>query len=116
MVFEKCTKSKQKNINHNELKMQHYLTDPSTSKEQKLLLFKWRTRNHRGFEDNIRGGKVETYCPLCNNHPDSQEDYFLNCPYLRQRIDVEGNYFQLFYEDIPKTLVDTLTKISRVRD
>ena len=116
MSKEKETKSKLKPINYTELKMQYYLVDPPTSKDEKRNLFQWRTRMSKSFGENFRGGRKDTICKFCNGHLDSQDDFFYNCPYLQKKIEVKGNYYQLFNESIPAELINTLTKISKLRD
>ena len=62
MMTEKNKKSKLQNVNYFDLKLQEYLVDPSTSTEDKLVTFQWRTRMHSSFGENFRGARLTTIC------------------------------------------------------
>ena len=69
----------------------------------------------QGFGENFRGGRAYVICPLCDSHLDNQEEYFYNCKYLQQMTNTQGNYYELFNENVPQLLIKTISKISMLR-
>ena len=67
------------------------------------------------FGENFRGGRESVLCPLCDFHLDSQEEAFYNCSYIQTLIEHNVNYFQLFSDNIPKKLIETIKAIENSR-
>ena len=85
------------------------------SKEEKLLLMRWRIRMAE-FGENFKGGRKSVECPLCLSHPDTQQKSFF-CPKLTNEINIRGTYDNIFdasSQEIP-ILVKTLFKIEQRR-
>ena len=103
------------NLEYDELKLQHYLYDPGTSIDEKILTFKWRTSMTNGFGENYRGGEAVTVCPFCDEHIDSQKEAFNNCSFIQKHIEIHGKYEEIFSEYVPKTVISSITKITNLR-
>ena len=103
-----------KNLHHDDLKMRSYLNSKLTTIEEKITVFKWRTRMQR-FGSNFRRSFARIECPLCNEHEDSQL-LSLTCPRVKENIDVIVEYEELFNENVPEKLITTLRKIEKMRD
>ena len=114
LIKEKITKSKLRHITYNELKLQNYLFDRETTVDEKIETFKWRTSMAKHFGENFRGGRQSVLCSLCSQHLDSQEETFNSCESLQETL-VEGNYHDLFLQNIPKKTIKTISRISRMR-
>ena len=65
------------NLNYEEFTIQPYLLNVDISKEEKLLLMRWRIRMAE-FGENFKGGRKSVECPLCFSHPDTQQKSFLS--------------------------------------
>ena len=116
LLTRKYGKSKLKNLTYNKLEIQSYLTQDNLTVMDKINIFKWRTLMVEGFGENFRGGRGTIFCPLCHKHPDSQEETFNNCLYIRNLFGVEGNYRDIFVEtQIPENLNKTISRITRTR-
>ena len=109
-------KSKLSKLSYEKLELQKYLFDEKTTVAEKITAFKWRTRMAEGFGENYRGGRDTVVCPLCSSHPDSQEDAYKNCSYIENIIEVEEEYSNLFEENITKKFINTIAKISKIRE
>ena len=105
--------SKMKYLSYSELKMQDYLTDEKTTLEDKKVALKWRIFME-DFGENFRGGRLTTLCPLCKSHADSQNMSF-ECQSVKNTIQVQGCFDQLFEETIDPCLLKTINKISKLR-
>ena len=102
-----------KSLNYPELKIQEYLLSQNFTTDQKKTLFKWRVRAER-FGDNFRGGKDFILCPLCQNHPDSQE-WSYGCSALLNQINIEGHYSEIFNDKIYSHTIRTIDRITKMR-
>ena len=105
--------SKTENLKYHDLSMQKYLELKTMSKKEAIILYKFRTRM-APFGENFRSGKTVTNCPLCLSHTDSQENSFI-CPTLNRLLSINGNYQDIFSENIPYQLVKTLYNIYSYR-
>ena len=55
-------------------------------------------------------------CPFCSiDHLDSQEESFISCR-LTQQIESKGNYRDIFENSVPKEVIKTITKMSKLRE
>ena len=93
--------------------MQEYLELKTMTKNEAIILFKFRTRM-APFGENFRKGKSSTSCPLCLSHVDAQEKSF-SCPTLKRLISIKGNYEDIFSNNIPYELIRTLYDIYTYR-
>ena len=114
LLEEKATKSKLKDLEYTELKIQEYLHLKSITKEQAVVLFKFRTRMCP-FEDNFKGGKLTTLCPFCKGHIDSQSESF-TCTKMKEMITIEGNYSDIFGDHFQNDVIKTLQSIFNFRE
>ena len=76
LLKEKRTLSKLDKLRYSELTMQSYLFDKKTTINEKITVFKWRSRMENTFGENFRGGRDTVICKLCGSHTDSQEEGF----------------------------------------
>ena len=112
----KLTKSKLRNLEYSELKLQNYLLLENMNVSQALSIFRFRVRMVP-VSDNFRNGNITLMCPLCNTHPDTQEGTFI-CPQIRNLINVRGEYNELFLSDCnySRGLVETAHNINLYRE
>ena len=106
-------RSKTENLKYQKFKMQEYLELKTMTKNEAIILFKFRTRM-APFGENFRNGKSITNCPLCLSHVDAQEKSF-SCPTLKRLISIKGNYEDIFSNNIPYELIRTLYDIYTYR-
>ena len=106
-------RSKTENLKYQTFKMQEYLNLKTMTKNEAIILFKFRTRM-APFGENFRNGKSSTNCPLCLSHVDAQEKSF-SCPTLKRLISIKGNYEDIFSNKIPYELIRTLYDIYTYR-
>ena len=110
---QKITHLKMRYLNYQELKMQDYLHDKNTTTENKKEVLKWRVFM-KDFGTNFRGGRNNIPCPLCKTHQDQQKLSFV-CPFILNRITVKGRYESIFEPQIDNDVINTLAKISQIR-
>ena len=75
---EKVKLSKMNSLTYDKLEIQPYLTDPTLSTREKLLMFRWRMRM---VKVGWNYGKKEK-CPLCLQADDTQ-NHLLDCERLK---------------------------------
>ena len=110
----KAKHSKMDNVAYTKLECQEYFASNQISNDQKIMIFKCRTRMER-FGENFRGGLERVMCPLCMLHLDSQ-DLCLQCPEVRKQTNTSGEDIKEIYgEKIGKDVVDTITKVMEIR-
>jgi len=114
LLNEKSTKSKMKNLDYFELKMQEYLKLGSMNKSQAIVVFKFRLRMSP-FAENFKAGQESKICPFCSLHVDSQEESF-SCSKMKQIMDINGNFSDVFGENMSPELVKTLFNVYHFRD
>ena len=102
-------KSKTINLTYTHLEMQPYLHLENMSKNEAVILFKFRTRM-APFGENFMGRQLSSNCPLCFTHVDSQEESF-NCVALRKLVTIRGKYCDIFSNKFSEDLVKTLYNI-----
>ena len=98
---------------YSELKTQDYLLSNKFTTTQAKTVYSFRTRM-ANFTENFRGVKGNLLCSLCGTHLDSQVMAF-NCPKLKIDISIRGRYEDLFMEDIPTEVVQTIMDIMSYR-
>ena len=92
-----------------ELKKQNYFKDKSITVQAAKNLFRWRTRAAL-FKMNYSNGYTNTACPCCQDGPDSQEHSF-QCSVIQQKVNVVGEYNDIFNDDVSKDITDTILMI-----
>ena len=66
------------------------------------------------YKENFRGNSGHTPCTLCFSHLDTQS-MCMTCPTIQENVSVEGNYEQIFSNNITKELVKSLEDIEKFR-
>ena len=107
--------SKMENLDYIELKLQNYLKDNGISVQEAKNLYRFRTRAANFKENQKNNHEMSVACPLCQVQPDTQA-HCVQCPVVRTKIDVKGTYSDIFSEDIPSDISQTLMKISQLRE
>ena len=107
--------SKMDDLVYNELKLQPYLKAKNIPVHEAKNLFKYRVKV-ANFKENYRERYKDTVtvCPLCTIHLDTQA-HALQCPEIKAKIKIEGNYHDIFKNKIPSEISKTLFKISPIR-
>ena len=113
-IEEKEEHSKLDDLFYTELKLQAYLKLTNMSSFEAKLIFSYRTRS-APYKENYRGKDGHSPCPMCLVHLDCQP-LALQCPTIRENINIEGNYMDIFKDNINENITQTLMKISKFRD
>ena len=95
--------------------MQEYLKLNTFNSYMAKTLFKYRTRM-ANFGENFRAANSATVCPLCKTHLDSQLMAYENCPVIKRKLTICGNYLDIFKRCVSKETVKTLTDIDLIRE
>ena len=107
--------SKLKNLNYVDISIRQYFQDENLTVDEKITVFKYRTRMAK-YGNNFKQGKsVVQKCPVCLSHIDNQELSF-HCSFILKKIEITNTYEDIFIEAIDKNLAETLTKIDQIRD
>ena len=121
LLDQKETYKKLDNIHYEDFKIQDYLLNDNFSFEEKIILFRYRTRM-ACYEENFRAGaeKFMSKCCLCSSHPDSQ--FVLEqCPILKQKLEdsMTINHLKqindVYSKNISKNSVNILKLVEEVR-
>ena len=67
------------------------------------------------FRENFRGGRESILCPLCGRHKDNQESSFTSCRFIQEKINIKGQFNNIFEKAIEKETITTISKITRIR-
>ena len=100
LMQRKKSYKKLSKVDYNELKLQSYLNDCNTTKEEKIELFKWRTFMSENIAANFRGGKSLITCTKCGNHVENEEELFSNCTYIKENMCVEESFLEAFKDEV----------------
>ena len=73
------------------------------------LAKKWRTRAAQ-FKMNYSNSYKDNSCPSCLAEPDTQA-LSLECSVIKRMTDVKGDYLDIFQEDVPSDISNTLLNI-----
>ena len=103
-----------KNLTYESLRIQNYFTRTDITIEEKKTIFKYRTRM-ADFGENYKGGRGQVSCPLCGTHPDKQELSY-ECRYIKEKLNLNGSFSEIYGENIEKQTVETLEKITQIRE
>ena len=111
----KQSHSKMDDLTYSKLEMQEYFKLENMSSNGAKTLFRYRTRMAQ-YGENFRGPNGPVICPLCAGHLDNQVMGFENCKTLKDNIDIEGRYQDIFKTYIPTKLVNTLLNMDKFRE
>ena len=114
LLYLKQNHSKMDNLHYGELKIQNYLKKENISVKEAQNLFRYRTRVAK-FKENFKNNNAEIVCPLCSEHPNTQA-YSVQCPIIRENVNIKGNYSEIFSEEISKEITQTLLEITKFRE
>ena len=106
--------TKMANLFYTELKLQEYLKLDDISFTQAQALFSYITRM-ANFSENFRGLSGPQLCPLCKQHFDSQ-NLCWQCPLVKENVNLEGEYKNIFQNKPNSKLVKTLVNINKFRE
>ena len=106
--------SKMDNLKYVELKTQNYLKDGKITVKEAQNVYKYRTRVAK-FKENMKSSYLSTACPLCCVQLDTQV-HSLQCTVIKENILVEGNYDDIYSENIPQNISKTLLRITKFRE
>ena len=113
-LLEKKNKhSKIKNLEYKELKMQNYLEEKALNLETKRNMYLYRT-NMAQFKVNFKKSYSNLECDLCNSHQDDQKSS-LRCKGIFNGEEENSTYEDIFKENIPIDIIETLKKVSSAR-
>ena len=100
--------SKMDNLVYLELAIQSYLKDKRNSVEEARILFRFRTRMSRCWE-NFKGGRPPQTCPVCKDSTsiDTQIHSF-QCGVIKENISISGTYEDIFKTTTDKEVVKTI--------
>ena len=104
-----------KNLHYKELKLQNYLELNDMSIQQAISVYKFRVRMVPCYGNYKTRNMEEVSCPWCGNHDDLQENMF-QCKYLRNLMEIDGVYDDLFNGNIAKNLAKTAHNICTYRE
>ena len=94
--------------------MKKYLKLENCDAKGAKTLFKYRTRM-AFYGENFSQNDTPVSCPLCDQHLDNQAMGFNNCQVTKINVQIQGQYSDLFKQNIPKNLVKTLQQIDDLR-
>ena len=106
--------TKMDNLQYTELKLQKYLKNDSIPVPEARNLYRFRTRCAK-FKENMKTGYQSTPCPFCLVQPDNQI-HSVQCSVVSTKVKIEGNYNDIFKENIPSNISKTLMNISKLRE
>ena len=106
--------SKMEKIGYAELKLQNYLRDDKISVKEAINLYRFRTRVAK-FKENFQNSHTGIACPLCQVLPDTQA-HCVQCPVIKDNVNIQGVYSDIFNEDVPSDISKTLLKIAEFRE
>ena len=80
--------------------------------EDSKILLRWRLRMTKC---SANYGDSKKKCPLCETHPDSQEDFFKNCNVVKHQISNKFDYQEIFKKPSCE-LVQVLKQMTKLRE
>ena len=105
--------SKLDSLFYSKLATQEYLINTNLSAKEAQLVFSYRVRM-ANYSENFRGYSGHSPCPLCLSHLDSQA-MCMSCPAIKENVNLQGKYQQIFSNKITKDLVKSLELIEKFR-
>ena len=115
LMQKKQTHSKMDSLNYIKLELQDYLKLGTVDAVIAKTVFKYRTRMAT-FGENFRGKNGPVNCPLCGLHLDSQFMGFYNCQVLKNNIEINCKYEDIFRKSVPKDVATSLYEIDNFRE
>ena len=109
----KVDHSKLDNLVYNKLKLQNYLKNDSIPVHEAKNLFKFRVRA-ANFKENFGDRYEDKSCPMCKLQLDTQA-HSVQCEKVKEDITIDGNYSDIFKENVPSNISQTLLRISKLR-
>ena len=106
--------SKMENLHFDKLELAKYLELQELTVTEAKAVFQFRSRM-ANFKNNYRGTNPVNICPLCMNHPDTQQSAF-QCSVLRKNVVINGTYSNIIDGNISKELAITITNIMKFRE
>ena len=106
--------SKMEKSEYIEMKLQNYLKDEKIPVDEGKNLYRYRTRSAK-YKENMKTSYQATPCPFCSVQPDTQL-HSVQCTVVKSKVKIEGNYDDIFQEDIPRDISQTLFRISQLRE
>ena len=97
------------NLWYSKLQIQDYLKSNKFTTVEVRTIFSFRTRM-ANFGENFKNGRSQVPCPLCHLHLDSQAMAF-QCSKVLEEVEINGNYYDLFKDEISKGLAKTVVDI-----
>ena len=113
LMVAKMDHSKMDSLWYPNLDMQDYLKSNKYTTKEVRTLFSFRTRM-ANFGENFKNGSLQVPCPLCHIHLDSQALAF-QCPTVKKEVEILGKYDDIFKDQIPKDVAETLVNIINFR-
>ena len=111
----KSKHSKMENLDYTELKLQNYLCNDKITVQEAKNLFKYRTRAAK-FQANMKNNPgLSLACPFCKVQPDTQL-HSVQCNVVQSKVNVKGNYRDIFLDNIPVEIARTLMEITKLRE
>ena len=115
LLILKSEHSKMEKLEYTEIKLQNYLSNESITVQEAKNLFKFRTRVAK-FQENMKNNPgLSLACPLCKIQPDTQQ-HSVQCSVIKSKVDVKGNYSDIFLDNIPVKIARTLMEITKLRE
>ena len=68
------------------------------------------------YGENFRGKSGPVSCPLCGLHLDTQSMGFSNCTVIKNNLNINGNYEDIFLSKIPSEVVFSIVKLDKFRE
>ena len=110
----KVDHSKLDSLLYTKLKLQNYLKNDGIPVHEAKNLFKFRVRVAK-FKENFGDTYEDKSCPVCKVHLDTQA-HSVQCEKVKEEIKIEGNYTDIFKENVPSNISKTLLRISKLRE
>ena len=105
---EKEKHSKMNNLTYADLEMQSYLKDEKIRVDQAKILFRFRTRMARYWE-NFKGGRPPDPCPVC------KEPHSFQCGVTASNVTINGIYNNIFGARVGEITAKTVENIEQFR-
>ena len=114
LMKKKESHTKMTNLSYSTLEMQEYFKDSKITVVQAKILFRVRTRMEQ-FGENFKGGRDTKPCPVCEASKDTHSHSF-QCSVIKENIEVNGNYLEIFNFKVGKKLATTVENIVKFRE
>ena len=114
LLVMKSKHSKMDNLTYTELKMQKYLKSDKIPVQEAQNLFRFRVGVAQ-FKANFGDRYPNKVCPLCTLNLDTQV-HSVQCEGVKEKVTINGKYSDIFKENVPSDISQTLHKISKLRE